>query len=89
MSGTEVAVPEAARTLEIFLDRLAFTAATSGPLAAEYLLDPRYAEDASPADRVLRAGLQRLAEDVSDEAHDSVGWPAVRGLLQSFGMPGV
>lgn len=89
MSGPDVAVPEAARTLEIFLDRLAFTAATSGPLAAEYLLDPRYAEDASPADRVLRAGLQRLAENVSDEAHDSVGWPAVRGLLQSFGMPGV
>lgn len=89
MSDWDTAVPEAARRLEIFLDRLAFTAATSGPLAAEYLLDPRYAEDASSADRALRAGLQRLAEGLGDEAHDSVGWPAVRRLLQSFGMPEV
>jgi hypothetical protein len=79
----------AARRLEVFLDRLAFKAATSGALAAEHLLDPRYAEDASSADRALRAGLQRLADDLGDEARESVGWPAVRGLLQSFGMPEV
>jgi hypothetical protein len=89
MSDERSAVPEAARRLEIFLDRLAFTAATAGPLAAEYLLDPRYEEDASASDRALRAGLLRLAESLDDAAHDSVGWPSVRRLLRSFGMPDV
>ena len=84
MSGHED-VAAAARTLEVFLDRLAWRAATSGPLAAEYLLDPRYREGATAQDAKLRQALEDLVDGLGDAARHSSGWAALRDLLQRLG----
>ena len=75
----------AARVLEIFLDRLAWSAARSRPLAAEYLLDRRYASALSDADRALQRALNGLDESMSDAARSSSGWPMVEELLRRLG----
>ena len=55
----------AARTLEIFLDRLAWRSLQTGELAAEYFLDQRYAAGASAGDRVLRSALGRFTDELT------------------------
>ena len=55
--GSDDTVPEAARTLEIFLDRLAWAALSEGELAGEYLLDRGTSSGSSDADRALRDAL--------------------------------
>ena len=77
----------AARLLEVFLDRLAFTAATTGELAAEYLLDPPYRSGLNPADRALATSLHAFVASLDPLARDSAGWPPVKGLLGDLGMP--
>jgi hypothetical protein len=75
----------AARVLEILLDRVAWGALQAGELAAEYLLDERYAEDASDADAALRQALLGLVDELPTEARRSVAWPKVARLLSSLG----
>ena len=75
----------AARVLEILLDRLAWSALQSGELAAEYLLDERYAEDANDADFALRGALLNFVDTLPAEARRSVAWPKVARLLSGLG----
>lgn len=51
---------ESARLLEIFLDRLAWSAATNHELSTEYLLDDRYTSGLSESDLSLRRLLTKL-----------------------------
>lgn len=65
---------EGARILEIFLDRMVWTAATQSTLAAEYLLDYRYTSGLSDPHAVQRDMLIATAEIASAEAKSSSGW---------------
>ncbi|HYP43751.1 MAG TPA: hypothetical protein VEQ66_00950, partial [Propionibacteriaceae bacterium] len=78
-------VQAGARILEIFLDRLAWAAARTHDLSAQYLLDDRYASGLNQADRTLRDALNKLEQDLPDEAHTSPGWARVRSTLISLG----
>jgi hypothetical protein len=78
----------AARRLEIFLDRISWTAARHGSRSHVYLLDPDYqdlfADD--PATTRLRhvlAGLLQLRE--GDPARTSRGWAHVENMLLELG----
>lgn len=75
---------EAARTLEIFLDRLAWAASTNRERSAEYLLDPRYWSGLSDADRELWS-LLRTLELANDEVRSSAGWSRVAACLRELG----
>ncbi|QKE84400.1 SIR2 family protein [Arthrobacter sp. NEB 688] len=80
-------LPAAPRTLEIFLDRVAWACLDQGELAAEFLLDDRYAAGADPADVALRQALEVVA--ANPEVRGSVGWRKVEGLLTALGhVPG-
>ena len=57
---------EPARKLEIFLDRLGWAAANEGELAAEYLLDNRYASGLSAQECALREILKQVAACLRD-----------------------
>jgi hypothetical protein len=81
-------VAEAARLVEILLDRVAWSALQSGELAAEYLLDERYAEDATDPDAALRRALLGFVEELPADARRSVAWPKVSRLLSSLGSTG-
>ncbi|RPF29046.1 SIR2 family protein [Georgenia muralis] len=78
-------VAEAARTLEVFLDRLSWTAARTHSLSAEYLLDERYLSGLSPADRALRDALIEFERTISPAARSSVGWDKIRETLEALG----
>jgi hypothetical protein len=80
-------VKRAARTLEIFLDRLAWSAMQGGELAAEYLLDPSYREGASGEDLALSAALEKFLNELPDDARQSAGWPRVAQTLTALGRP--
>jgi len=71
-------VAEAARTLEVFLDRMIW-AATLARGAYGYLLDPHYEDLRTPEDVALVASLQALATG----HQDSPAWSAVAELLAS------
>lgn len=80
----------AARRVEVFLDRVAYTATTKAASSAEYLLDPDYATGLSKADSALAASLTGLADDESEEARlarTSQAWPHVEDLLRLLGRP--
>ncbi len=76
--GAEDDLPAAARTLEVFLDRVAWAALRKSELAGEYLLDERYASGSTDADRALRrrAGAARCS-----------GWFGGRWSLQDGRRP--
>ena len=84
-AGKDNDTSAAARVLEILLDRLAWSALQSGELAAEYLLDERYAEDANDADLALRGALLNFVDTLPTEARRSVAWPKVARLLSGLG----
>jgi hypothetical protein len=77
--------PLAARLLEVFLDRVAWAALQTGELAAEYLLDERYAAGASTADTALRDAVVTFLQGLPPHATASAGWPKVAALLESLG----
>jgi len=77
--------PEAARLMEIFLDRLSWAAAATHDLAVEYLLDARYASGLSEPDRALREVLSGFMANASSEAKSSPGWSRVAAALKSLG----
>lgn len=76
---------DAARILEIFLDRLAWTAARTHQLSAEYLLDDRYASGLNEPDRALRDALVELQANLPDAARRSAGWVRVKAMLTGLG----
>ena len=76
---------EGARVLEIFLDRLVWTAATQSELASEYLLDYRYSSGLSDPDRALRDDLVAMAKSASAEVRSSSGWKRIADSLRSLG----
>jgi hypothetical protein len=59
LSPADSNVAEAARLLEILLDRLAWRAQITGDIRASFLLDPDYQQGANPNDEELR---QKLTE---------------------------
>lgn len=75
---------EAARRLEIFLDRLAWSAATSRELSAEYLLDDRYKSGLADPDLALREVLEGVAKEAI-RAKGSAGWPRFAACLRDLG----
>lgn len=78
----------AARRVEVFLDRVAYTATTRAASSAEYLLDPDYATGLSKPDGALAARLIELVDDDSQEARlarTSQAWPHVEDLLRRLG----
>lgn len=81
---TEMSVPEAARRLEILLDRVAWRSQVAGRGRASYLLDRDYQEDATEPDHMLAEDLTRL-RDREAEWHNSAGAQAVRDLMDELG----
>ncbi len=76
---------EGSRLLEIFLDRLVWTASRQSVLASEYLLDGRYGSGLSEPDLALRDLLIAMTEKASADAKSSSGWPRVVDCLRNLG----
>ena len=79
----------AARMLEIFLDRISWTAAKTGPASSSYLLDPNYQDlfaEEVPTVK-LRKRLHKLAIDLKtdDPVCNARGWDQVEELLRRLG----
>lgn len=75
---------EAARTLEIFLDRVAWRAATLHEEAHAYLLDERYADLVEGQEQVqLKGALIKLQKAVAELDGTGAAW--VRAQLKEFG----
>ena len=80
---------EAARRLEIFLDRVSWKATTKGPASSSYLLHPHYldlfAED--HAITRLRERLLSLADelDTDDASRTGTGWQQLNAFLFQLG----
>lgn len=79
-----VTIPEAARLLEIVLDRLAWRCQISGDVRASFLLHPDYQEDGRSADIELREALHTVGE-VAERHPESAGYRAVMDLLRLLG----
>ena len=77
---------EAARLLEVFLDRLSWTAMRETDLSAEFLLDERYAADASPEDAALRARVLSWLREVQPLERRSVGWDHLEQSFRRLGL---
>lgn len=76
-------IAEAARVLEIFLDRVAWRATRTAGVAHEYLLDDRYLDLVQDDTVALRASLEDL-EQVAGSATCDVA-QSVRDVLKEFG----
>jgi hypothetical protein len=85
-SMEEPSLGVAARQLEIFLDRLVWTAVKQGNLSSEYLLDDRYEYGMSAEDLALRKALLDLVDSASAEAKQSSAWARVRSILADLGL---
>lgn len=86
MSETIADVPNAARRLEIFLDRLCWKAISVHDRAAEYLLDKRYLSSLTHEDHELRTALLQLADSLSPDAKSkSPGWKRIEAVLSDLG----
>lgn len=77
---------DGAHMLEIFLDRLLWTAATQGDLSSEYLVDDTYASGLTKRDSQLRNLLLSIPEAADTEARSSPGWRRVEKCLRELGM---
>lgn len=80
---------QAARLLEIFLDRISWKAATNGPASSSYLLHPDYQDlfASDPPTMRLRELLGGLANKLGtdDVVCESSGWKQVADLLKHLG----
>ncbi|WP_349269886.1 hypothetical protein MPNTM1_00395 [Mycolicibacterium parafortuitum] len=74
-----------ARRMEIFLDRLLWTASVQSDLSHEYLLDRRYESGLSEPDSALRALLVEMVNAASPLARSSSGWRKVVECLADLG----
>lgn len=81
-------IPTAARVLEMFLDRLAWRAATEHDLAGSYLLDHRFDGGLSDDDRALRDALLHMVATLPSAARTSLAWPRVHRALADLGSVG-
>lgn len=80
-------VEESARVLEIFLDRLAWSADREQNLSAQYFLDARYDEQfTDPADVTLRNGLVSFMDSLPPLVGRSSGWGVVERALRDLGV---
>ena len=78
----------AARRLEIFLDRVAWRAATVRGGLERSLLDPRYdAMLREPSELRLRERLQELNKSVGHEERSTQAWAEVQAALVKLGLP--
>jgi hypothetical protein len=77
---------EAARVLEIFLDRVSWSASAAHPLQASYLLDERYSGALSDPERDLAAILSNLARTAPDAVRTGEGWRRVARMLTDLGL---
>jgi hypothetical protein len=76
----------AGRLLEVFLDRVAWTASRQDPEAAQYLLDARYDEGFTEQPDVdLREALVSLIDGLPPGAVTSSAWPIVEKALLALG----
>jgi hypothetical protein len=81
---------DAARTLEVFLDRLAWRTAVRSTGAEQYLLDDRYAAvTRSASDAALRRHIGQFLGSLPPEAQRSGGWRIVRDALRQLGQGGL
>jgi len=83
---------EAARLLEIFLDRISWKATKKGPASSSYLLHPDYQDlfaDDIPTTK-LRESLRKLAVqlETDDQVSEAKGWDLVAQLLYRLGARG-
>lgn len=80
---------QAARLLEIFLDRISWVATTEGPASSAYLLDPNYADlfVNEKSTTLLRKQLGKLVDDVGPRSlvWGERGWKQVAHLLSQLG----
>jgi hypothetical protein len=72
---------DAARQLEIFLDRLAAGASS----ATTHLFDRRYEEVLTDGEKEVRDLLLELHGDASDEARKTAAWVEVEAMLMRLG----
>lgn len=84
MSPQNADPAEAARLLEILLDRLVWRCQIAGRGRASYLLDPDYQQDATDQDRVLAEALTNL-QATSQRWQESSGAQAVLDLMDDLG----
>ena len=84
MSPANGNIAEAARLLEILLDRLVWRCQIAGRGRASYLLDPDYQQDATDQDRVLADALTQLRA-TREQWQNSSGAHAVRDLMDNLG----
>jgi hypothetical protein len=86
MSESVANVRNAARLLEIFLDRLCWKAVSEHDRAAEYLLDDRYLSSLTAEDKELREALLLLVDNTSrDVKSNSPGWKRIEAVLRDLG----
>lgn len=84
MNATDDA--EGARLLEVFLDRMCWSAAVHSDSALQYLLDAHYAAvEREPEDEALQQALLALIADLPTPARRSAGWPHVAQALRRLG----
>ena len=81
VAGSDTPLPEAARLLEIFLDRLAASSASR----YGWLLDPRYAGLRTEPDSALANAVDVLLTGLGADARSSPGWPALGRALEHLG----
>jgi hypothetical protein len=74
-----------ARRLEIFLERLVWSASRESDLSSEYVLDDRYLSGLSNEDLALRAAVLNLCRDAGADARSSAAWGHVQRLLTDLG----
>ncbi|WP_293240456.1 SIR2 family protein [Mycolicibacterium sp.] len=74
-----------ARLLEVFLDRIVWSASRLSDLSSEYVLDDRYLSGLSDADLALRDAILKLRRDAGPDARSSTAWGHVQRLLTELG----
>lgn len=89
-AGDAQRYPEAARLLEIFLDRVAYAATGGSRSSAEYLLDPHYRSGAGAQNEQLIEALLRVEDALPGRSREDTGAATrVRQVLRELGLPDV
>ncbi len=82
-------VPEAARTLELFLDRLGWAASRARSGSERYLLDRRYDGLKRPVEEeLLRERLRAFLAETTPEERETAAWRRIAKALDDLGHRG-